>query len=304
MIQAHHFDFIDQPELQEVYNSFGFKRTEEENVPLIKVKKIETYSGFQNRSALFYLSGRACYYLANVGFDKIGKEDDWGLEVVDVLTLVWDSSQKRILYAKGKNFTPALLQFWIFHTFFPVVLELHREYKMFHVGAVEIAGGVVFFSAPSYGGKSTLTDYFIRKGHALYADDTLPLKKENNQYIAYPSFPYYRPYRQPETLGHPVKNFARNPAPLKVLFKLEKVAADAKVEIISLKGIERFKAFFYSSFIKFSFMKKERFSFFTEMAMEVPVYKVLVPQDLERLDEVYEAIVQKVKCVGTINIQR
>jgi len=304
MIQAHHFDFLDQPELQEVCDSFGFKRTEEENAPLIKVEKIQTYSGFQNRSVLLYLSARPCYYLANVGFDKIGKEDEWGLEVIDVLTLVWDSSQKRILYAKGKNFTPTLLQFWIFHTFFPIVLELRREYKMLHVGAVEIAGGPVFFSAPSYGGKSTLTDYFIRKGHALYADDTLPVKKENGRYIAYPSFPYHRPYRQPETLGVRVQNFARKPAALKGLFELEKVAADAKIEIISLKGIERFKAFFYSSFIKFSFMKKERFDFFTEMAVEVPVYKVLVPQDLERLDEVYEAIVQKVECVGIINIQR
>jgi len=293
MIHAHHFHFLDQPTLQEEYASFGFERVKKESAEMIEVEEIRayTYSGFQNRSVSMYLSARPCYYLANVGFDKIGKEDDWGLEIVDVLTLVWESRHKRILYGKGKDFTPKLLQFWIFHTFFPIVLELRREYKMLHVGAVEIAGGPVFFSAPSYGGKSTLTDYFIRKGHTLYSDDTLPVRKENGLYITYPSFPYHRPYRQPETLGYRVDNFARSPAPLKVLFELEKVAADAKIEIISPKGIDRFKAFFYSGFIKFSFMKKERFDFFTQMAMKVPVYKISVPQDLERLDEVYEAIV-------------
>ncbi len=297
MIHAHHFHFLDQPTLQEEYESFGFARVKKKSVKTVEVEEIRayTYSGFRNRSVLMYLSARPCYYLANVGFEEIGKEDDWGLEIVDVLTLVWESRRKRILYGKGEDFTPKLLQFWIFHTFFPIVLELRREYKMLHVGAVEIAGGPVFFSAPSFGGKSTLTDYFIRKGHALYSDDTLPLRKENGRYIAYPSFPYHRPYRQPETLGYRVKNFAGGPAPLKALFELEGVAADAKVEIISPIGIERFKAFFYSSFIKFSFMKKERFDFFTQMAMEVPVYKVTVPQDLERLDEVYEAIIQKMQ---------
>ena len=40
------------------------------------------------------------------------------------------------------------------------------------------------------------------------------------------------------------------------------------------------------------------------IALAVILLKVLVPQDLERLNEVYEAIVQKVECVGIINIQR
>ena len=64
------------------------------------------------------------------------------------------------------------------------------------------------------------------------------------------------------------------------------------VNIVELKGIEKFKAFHYSTFIDFDFMKKERFIFFTEMAKHVPVYRINVPWDLERLDEVYDAIVE------------
>jgi hypothetical protein len=92
-------------------------------------------------------------------------------------------------------------------------------------------------------------------------------------------------------------NFARKPAAIKAMFDLIGVAADAPVEIHSSKGREKFKSFFYSGFIKFSFMKKERFDFFTKMAMAVPVYKVYVPWDKERLPEVYEAIVNKTKAL-------
>jgi hypothetical protein len=96
-------------------------------------------------------------------------------------------------------------------------------------------------------------------------------------------------------MGYRVDNFAKEPAPLKALFELESAPADADVKIVAPTGIERFKSCFYSTFIKFRFMKKERFDFFAKMAQEVPVYKVTVPWDKERLEEVYEAIVQTVR---------
>jgi hypothetical protein len=291
MIHAHRFHFADQPELRREYASFGFGSEGVE----IEVREMESHGGFGQRSVLRYLSGQPCYYLADKPLDRSGRGDDFGLEVVDVLTLAWESGSGRILYGKGGGFTPRRLQFWIYHTFFPIVLELGREYKMLHVGAVEIDGGPVLFSAPSYGGKSTLTDYFIRKGHPLYADDTLPVRREDGRLVAYPSFPYHRPFRRPETLGVRVDNFARRPAPIKALFELAGASPDAEVAVESPTGVERFKSCFYSSFIKFTFMKKERLDFFAEMAREVPVYRVAVPWDKERLEEVYEAILRTVR---------
>ncbi len=82
-----------------------------------------------------------------------------------------------------------------------------------------------------------------------------------------------------------------SPNLLHAVYLLEKSEPDAPVEVTELKGVEKFKAFHYSSFIDFDFMKKERFEFFTEMAKHVPVYKVKVPWDFERLEEVYETIV-------------
>jgi hypothetical protein len=293
MIHAHHFYFVDQPRLQKEYESFGFESENKNTTQMIRVEEIEEYPGFEYRRGLRYMSGRACYYLSNRAFEEMDEEDDWGLEILNVLSLVWDSKKRRILYGRGKDFTPELLQFWIFHTFFPVILELEGEYKMLHVGAVEVSGGPVLFAAPSFGGKSTMTDFFIRKGHTLFSDDALAVKKKNDSYVVYPSFPYHRPYRQPEVLGYRAENFAREPTPIKALFDLHPVMPDAPVEISIPKGIEKFKAFFYSNFINFPFMKKERFDFFTQMSLQVPVFKVSVPWDKDRLDEVYETIVKK-----------
>jgi len=192
---------------------------------------------------------------------------------------------------KGEHYTPERLQFWIFHTFFPIVLELEHTYRILHVGAVEVEGKPVLFSAFSFGGKSTLTDYFIKKGHTMLSDDSVAIDKQGDVYYVIASYPFHRPYREVETLGDPVTNFATERKPLHAVYLLEKGDADASVEISEVKGIEKFKAFHYSSFIDFSYMKQERFDFFTEMAKHIPVYKIIVPWDLKRLNEVYEKIV-------------
>ena len=294
MIHAHHFCFADQPELQEAYESFGFQRREEDAETIV-ISEIVRHSGFERRNGLGFMSGRQCSYLSNRAFESIGEEDSWGLEVKDVLSLVWDAANRNILYGKGSKFTPELLRFWVWHTFFPIVLDLEKNYKMLHVGAVEIEGAPVLFSANSYGGKSTMTDYFIQKGHTLYSDDTLAVKKVDESYRVYPSFPYHRPYREIESLGVPVKNFARKPAPVKAIFELKRAAPDAEIEITPATGVEKFNILHYSHFIRFRFMKHDRFALALEMAKSVPVYNITVPWDLDRLDEVYEAIVDKVR---------
>lgn len=291
MIHAHHFYFADQPKLQEEYESFGFQRVENEQEAIV-VKEMDLRSRFERRIRQVSMSGRHCTYLGNGEFKNL-EEGDWGLEVMDVLSLAWDSERGNIYYEKGNEFTPERLRFWAWHTFFPIVLALEKQYKMMHVGAVEIDGGPVFFSASSFGGKSTMTHHFLEKGHPLYSDDTLPIKKEGKLYITHPSFPYHRPYREPETLGKPFRNFALQPAPIKAIFELKSVAPDASVEIAPAKGVEKFNILHQSHFIRFPFLKHERFAFAFQMAKVVPVYNITVPWDLKRLSEVYEVIIRQ-----------
>ena len=221
----------------------------------------------------------------------------WAMEIKDILTLIWDVNKRIIYYQKRKNYTSQKLQFWVLHTFFPMILDLERRYRILHVGGVEIEGKSVLFSAFSYGGKSTLTDYFIKKGHLLLADDTVAIEKRDKAYYAISSYPFHRPYRKVETLGDAVQNFSIEPKPLYAVFLLEKSDPNTTVKITKLSGVKKFKAFHYSAFVFLDFTKQERFEFFIEMAKKVPVYKVSVPWDLERLDEVYEAI-----CIHTSSL--
>jgi len=294
MIFSHHFDFQNEPTLQREYISppsnplYG---TENQIISVIDSSKSPLLKEFPLKSDWDYMSGQRTRYLSKLPFKESDENFTWALDIKDVLTLIWDAHNQNIIYIKGKNYTTERLCFWIYHTFFPLVLELKQKYHILHVGSVEIEGKPILFSAPSFGGKSTLTDYFIRKGHAMLSDDTMAIDKHGDTYYAIPSYPFYRPYRKVETLGYPVENFVTEPKPLHTIYILEKNEPDAKVEIVEIKGIEKFKAINHSSFVDIYFMKQRRFIFFTEMARHIPVYKVKIPWDLKRLDEVYKAII-------------
>jgi hypothetical protein len=298
MIFGHRFDFQSEPVLEKEFLSFPSDPSQYPENPTIRViasSEPSRLDAFPFKTDWFDMSGQKARYHSIHPYEEAGGAFPWALEVKDVVTLIWEASDQKIIYSKGKHYTPERLRFWIYHTFFPLVLELERKYRILHVGAVEIKGKPVLFSAFSFGGKSTLTDYFIQKGHTMLSDDSMAIDKRGDKYYAIASYPFHRPYREPETLGYLVENFATVPNPLHAVYLLEKCEPDAEVKIVELKGIEKFKAFHYSIFIDFSFMKQERFDFFTEMAKHVPVYKILIPWDLERLGEVYERIVENVR---------
>lgn len=262
---------------------------------MICISEKSAYSLLENFPLLsdwYLMSGQQVRYYSKVLFEEADENFSWALEIQNVLILIWDAKNQNIHYIKGEHYTPERLRFWVYHTFFPLVLELQRTYRILHVGAVEIEGKPVLFSAFSFGGKSTLTDYFIQKGHTMLSDDSVAIDKHEETYYAIASYPFHRPYREVETLGYPVENFATGPKPLHAVYVLEKAEPDAEVEIEELKGIEKFKAFHYSGFVNFDFMKQERFIFFTQMAKHIPMYKIVIPWDLERLDEVYQSMIR------------
>ncbi len=292
MIFAHHFDFQNEPTLQQEHSLVpsGPCCQNNEIIQVIESSEYAYMDVFLSKSDWFPISGQEGRYRGSSPFRETDEDLPWALEIKDVLTLIWDAADQKIIYIKSKNYTHERLRFWIYHTFFPLVLELKQKYSILHAGSVEIAGKPVLFSAFSFGGKSTLTDYFIRQGHTMLSDDTIAIDKHGDTYCAIASYPFHRPYREVETLGYPVVNFATEPKPLQAIYLLEKSEPGALVEIAEIKGIEKFKAFYYSSFIDFDFMKQRRFVFFSEMAKHIPAYKVKVPWNIQRLGEVYHAI--------------
>jgi len=281
-IFGYNLDFVDDP-LENELNS---------NEELEKVKVKETYSSlvkenFDLKGAWFDMTKREVRYLSKKPFSTKSTNLSWALEVRDVVTIIWCSKSKNILYVKGSGYSKKLLHFWVIHTFFPLVLELRDIYHVLHVGAVEVEKRVILFSAQSFGGKSTLTEYFLSKGHKLLSDDTLGVLKDNNSYKVIASYPYHRPYRKAEELGYFTKNFKFGKRSIAEIYVLQKSDATSKVYIDELLGVEKFKALYYASFVNFDFMKQKRFEFFTDMLKVVTLYRVTIPWDKNRLNEVY-----------------
>ena len=286
MVHGHTFHFIDEPGLHDD-RQVG-------DIPHIAVEALRSdllLQSYPLKRPWVPLSGQKGRYFSKYPFEEADALFSWGIEIKEVLTLVWLPEEKKVVYSKGKHYKPERLQFWLFHTFFPMVLQLAGVYHILHVGSVEVKGKPVIFSAPSFGGKSTLTDFFIQKGHTLFSDDSLGIHVYNETYFAVPSYPFHRPYREVESLGYFVENFAKEERPVSAVFILQKADAKAKVTLKELTGIEKIIAFNGSSFIEFPFMKKEYFEFLAGMVRTIPVYRITIPWDMKRLDEVYRQIV-------------
>jgi len=282
----HHLFFLNEPQF-----NFSLSNVIYDIIYIKKHISLSFLDRMKFKTEWQILSGERIRYIVEKPFSTKSKNISWALEIENVIILFWDTSKKEILYYQEKNYEPNKLLFWILHTFFPLVIEFESICKILHVGGVEISGKSILFSAHSYGGKSTLTNYFLSKGHRLLSDDAIGITKENDSYYIIPSHPYYRPYREIGTLGHITDNFSFNPILLQHIYVLQKVDATDLVQIKEIHGIEKFKALYASGFVMFNFMQKERFDFFTSMSQYITVYSISVPWNLERLDDVYQSII-------------
>ncbi len=285
----YNINFQDEPSLNDIFDPT------KETITITQSDDANLFSNLAVKSAYLPLSGRDARYGAEEAFERCLKGCAWGVEVKGVLSIVWKRGEHRIVYLPHAGFTPQLLAFWMLHTILPMLLTLEERYSILHVGSVEVKGKPIIFSADSFGGKSTLTDFFIQQGHTLLSDDTLGVYKEKDTYMAVASYPFHRPYREAESLGYKTTNVLHEPKPIDAVYILEKVEADAEVHIETLRGVSKYKAFHMSNFINFDFLKQQRFEVFSKMANTIVVYKVTVPWDIERLFEVYKAIVENTK---------
>ncbi len=282
----HNIHFVDEPGLS----------SSKHNPELETVQIARNLGAFMNcqwldQTEWMEMSLQKCRYTAEKVFGECLGSCRWGLEIKGVVAITWCNGSGLIEYKPLVHFSPERLQFWVLHTLLPIMFTLRQQFEFLHVGSVEIAGKPVLFSAESFGGKSTMTDYFIGQGHKLLSDDSLAVYSENGSFYAVPAYPFHRPYRTPEDLGYPVTNMATDLKTVHAVYLLDKAGSDAAVTITEVTGIEKYKAFHFTSFITFDFFKQKRFNFFAEMAKVTPTFEVTVPWDMERLGEVHEAIV-------------
>ena len=286
----HHLIFKDEPQFNlrqsnKVKDILYVKSTN--STPLL--------SSLSFKTDWLLMSDKKIRYISEKPFSSEYKSILWALEIEESILLIWDPNRREILYRELKYYTAEKLLFWILHTFLPLVFEIENKYKILHVGSVEISGKSILFSASSYGGKSTLTDYFLKQGHRLIGDDTVAIEKQKDTYNVIASYPYHRPYREMGSLGSFTDNYSDETRVLQNIYVLKKVGSTKTITINEMCGVDKFKALHMSSFIMFDFMQVERFNFFSEMASLVNVYEINIPWDLNRLNEVYDAILSHVR---------
>ncbi len=216
----------------------------------------------------------------------------WAFEVMDVVTFRWLTGRPVVEYDLGKEGDEHLLAFWFIHIFLPLYLTLEEDYDFLHAGAVEVDGRALMFVAPSTGGKSTLTEYFVRQGHALLADDKVATYVEDGRFIAVPSHANYRPYRRAEDLGFRTEDFRDTPQAIQAIYALQRVAAEEDVSFREITGFLKFDRLMPNYIFGFSHLRRKRMEYLARLVNRVPLYEVDIPHDIARLGEVYGAICQ------------
>lgn len=290
MISYNHFiRFIPElkkPKFKNISSSFNNVITIKENNSLNFSKNFKYQITFTNNQ------GRDIALYTERPFTRTLPKQQWVFDVEGVVTFLWSSGELTIDYLPNENFTLELLEYWTLHIALPIFLTIEEHCYFLHAGAVEIDNAPILFVAESFGGKSTMTDFFIKQGHAMVSDDKVAILEEDGRLLAVPSHPHHRPYRKMEDLGYFVKNMSDAPKPIHAIYKLHRVASDAPISISELRGIEKFKSLRFSSEINLSFLKSQRFKDLGHLAKNVPIFKVKVPWDIERLTEVYTAIIK------------
>lgn len=242
--------------------------------------------------SLVYQNNQDRQIALNTDRDVTVPSDDqpWIFYVENVISFAWETKGSVIRYRFHRLATDDIFRFWLYHVVLPIYLSISQKYRFLHAGAVEVEEKSILFMAPSFGGKSTLTDYFLQRGHPLITDDKMATYKADGVYYAVPSHAYHRPFRTVEVLGHLCENPATDVRPIHAIYILEKGEPDGEIAIRKLKGVEKFARLHEGGEMNFSFFTPQYVTYLAGLANAVNVFNVTVPHDLQRLEAVYQAI--------------
>jgi len=237
----------------------------------------------------YFAHGRNVYLYSDRELDGSEPGQPWCYEVKGVVRFYWTGGQRTIYYELDEG-SPALLGFWFIHLVLPLFYTLEDMYDFLHAGAVAINGKPILLIAPTMGGKSTLTNYFIRQGHALVSDDKVATFVDHNRFMVVGSHPYHRPYRKFEELGYRVEKFAADATPIHCIYSLEKKDEDAEIAIEEIKGFEKFDTLMPNYLYMFSYLRPRRLRYLSALLNEIRVFRLQLPWDKTLLPEVHAVI--------------
>ena len=241
-------------------------------------------------TTLFRSHGRKIDLGTDRAFEGNGSGQLWSYHVRDVARFCWFGGERTIYCEFDAEGNDESLTFWFVHQMLPFYLTMEGMYDFIHAAAVEVAGRPIFFIAPSMGGKSTLTDCFIKKGHLLVSDDKVPTFVQDGKFMAVPSHAYHRPSRTFEEFGSESERTGTSIKPIHAIYILDRSEGDAPTDIEEIKGFEKFDVLTGSHLYSFPRFKPGRLKYLGKMLNEIRVFRVKRPWDMSRLDETCQAI--------------
>ncbi len=250
-----------------------------------------------SRFLFYHAHGRQVFLHSNTSFEAYKAGQPFCYEVENVLRFYWRSGEGAIFYTLESQGDKALLAFWFIHLLLPLYYTLENRYHFLHAGAVDVADCRILFIAPSMGGKSTMTDFFLHCGHPLVCDDKLPTFFEDGRFMAASSHPYHRPYRAFETLGQKAASFSAANKPVHCIFTLDPQPVDTTlptplpITISEIHGFDKFKALQPAHLYEFPFLKPRALPYLTTILNSAPIFRLRFPFSLSARAGVHEAIV-------------
>lgn len=185
-----------------------------------------------------------------------------------------------------------------------------------HASAVEIDGKAVAFGGPMGVGKSTTAAIFAKNGHAVLADDIVPLKKSGMSFLAHPGYPFLN--LMPDSMalvfqsrertqsadaeiekvqlsldGKPLR-FQSQPLPTGAIYILEQSDYQSAAPVITpTRPQEAFIALAsetYANKILDSEMRTGEFRVLGELANSVPVRRLRTCAGASKIQDIYEML--------------
>ena len=281
-IFGHNLIFINNPNIKDFISL--------RSIDNIKFIKIDDFDIAQFGRVYEWSKLSSKYARVAMSRDAFSIEGDsrWALEVRDKLKIAW-SGEGNIVYYSYSCHVDELL-FWIFHTFLPLSLDYNKKMTIFHASGVYIGGKSVIFLAPTHGGKSTLANEFIKRGYSLVGDDSLGVIYKNDTIYTLSSYPFRRPYRRVGELGIYTESYISRLQELGRVYLLDRCNPKDNIDISKVRGLEAFEYLSKSLFVSYSRLSKEKMSLISAIIKNIPVYRLMIPWSIDRIDEVIEVI--------------
>lgn len=216
----------------------------------------------------------------------------WKLKIEGLFSFQWSNQHDRIQVSSIGDPDMKLLSFWLLHTVIPVYLMLKETSFFLHASAIEVDNQALLFLAPSFGGKSSLADYFVQQGYNIISDDKIRLQHRFDRYLAFPSHPYRRPFRQNEILGKLSDHFAECSRPVNVLYLLNLVQPECAFCINKIKGLNKFVLLKEAYLYEPASLTEKEIKNVLLMVQQCNMFSIDIPSGLEHLPATLKTILQ------------